>query len=362
MYSIKPGTDTTLVATLRDESGAPVPVADGSVVRLRFYDASGAVPLMAAVDGLPGHPRADWDLGVVAADFTAAQMDGIAGASAALVVSVAWAGETRKWRVWFAVDAAENRSALFPSRSAAIAKLRSGQLALAASLYSQLDKVSDDALWDALRAAEAHVARALTIPLEPTEIFPDPPTPAELDAIQGRPWRLEPGYDLPVDFFTQSVWGALKLRVRPIIDIHRIQMVYPNQGGVTFEIPVAWLRIAHKAGQIQVFPSAQVVSIPMSVFTLQAIGAGVTIPYMIRIRYTAGLENVERDYPDVLKLVLRSAVLSVLRDSFQPQSASISADGFSKSLSADIAKMGEDIEAQAAQLREQLLGPIWGVF
>src|SRR3546814_15149872 len=66
---------------------------------------------------------------------------------------------------------------------------------------------------------------------------------------------------------------------------------------------------------------------------MQALGGGRTIPFMIQLTYVAGLANAARDYPDLLDVIKKKAVLKIVQDRYLPQSGSISADGLSQSVS-----------------------------
>ncbi|MGR9108259.1 MAG: hypothetical protein ACU843_15165 [Gammaproteobacteria bacterium] len=253
-------------------------------------------------------------------------------------------------------------SSVFPGqRVDAIERLRLGPLAVASANYDFLKDLEEPYLWNKILAAEKEVERRLTIPLQPTEIFPDPPTSAELTALNGAPYIVEPGYDLPADFFGLEKWGALQLREKPVISVAWIKFVYPNQGGVQFEIPSNWIRLDNQYGMINLFPSALTTTTPLSVFVMQSFGAGHNVPLMIRVRYRAGLDFVTGSYPDIEDLVLRMAVLRILKDSLIGQSGSISADGLSESTSTDVQKIWDGYNLEIDKLREQLIGPVWSV-
>ncbi len=68
---------------------------------------------------------------------------------------------------------------------------------------------------------------------------------------------------------------------------------------------------------------------------MQALSGGRLIPFMIQLRYTSGLQNVFRDWPDLIDVIKKKAVLGIIKDSFLPSSGSISADGLSQSSSID---------------------------
>lgn len=246
------------------------------------------------------------------------------------------------------------------TREDAIERMRNGQLAAATANYD-ISGLDDDNLWRMYQAAEKQIQRRLTILLEPTEIFPANPTSQELDDIDGSPYIVEPGYDLPADFFSTQKWGILKLREKPVIEVISVRLIYPNQLGTTFEIPIGWVHIDKNAGILNIIPSASPATVPLSMFMIQSIGAGHNIPYMLKIRYRAGLETAAESYPEIEDLILRSAVLRIIKGSFPGQSGSISADGLSESSSIDIAKFQEAINDEVDDLRAQIIGPIWDV-
>lgn len=258
------------------------------------------------------------------------------------------------------IRAALQTSSLFV-RDIDVYELKNDQLAMAAATYGKLANVSDDSIWAKLVAAESDLSRRLGIPLSPIEIFHTQPTQLEIDALNGARYLVEPGYDMVPDFFSVGKYGYFTLRQTPVIDIHEIKFIYPNLGGQVFTVPPEWIKLDHKYGHVHLFPSAQSVSAPLAMVTLQAISAGVIVPHMIRVRYTAGLSNTSTLYPDIIDLVKRMAVLRMIHDAFVPQSESISADGLSQSNSADIAKMQEGIESQIANLKQSLVGMVWDV-
>jgi hypothetical protein len=261
------------------------------------------------------------------------------------------------------VDSLGMRSALFV-RDIVITSIRKSALALAAASHEQvasINAVDDDALWLKIKAAEADARGVLGIPLQPTEIFIEQPTQAEIDALNGKPYLVEPGYDLPPNFFAPGQFGTFRLRQKPVIAIHELKLIYPNQGGAVFTIPPDWIRLDNKNGDVRLFPSALSVTAPISLMTMQAISAGYTIPHMIRAHYTAGLTDTNPLYYAVVDVVKRMSVLKLLQDSFTPQSGSISVDGMSQSVSADVAKFQGDIDTALEKLKLQLAGPVWDV-
>jgi hypothetical protein len=286
---------------------------------------------------------------------------GVAGASYFLAAQVTTStGQILIEKMVLSVESGDEKSALF-IRAIDVEILRSGSLDLASATYAHLSALSDDTIWLKMVAAEAEVQRKLGVYLSPIEIFPSEPTPDELTALNGARYLVEPGYDLPPDFFAQGQFGFFTLRERPVISIAEIKLKYPNQGGASFTIPQEWIRLDNKYGQVSLFPSAISVTAPLSIFVMQAMGSGFNVPHMIRVRYTAGLSNTSEFFPDVVDLVRRVAVLRLLHDSVLPQSGSISGDGLSESISTDMDKLQGATDDMINTLKMQLVGPVFGV-
>lgn len=250
---------------------------------------------------------------------------------------------------------------IFTDKTEALAELREDRLVYAAETYLGGAMPSDAALWRKLLAAEAEAGRKLGVPLEPTLVLADEPSADELAALEGKPHIVEPGYDMAPDFFGSQAWGALMLRVRPVIAVESIRFIYPSMATTYFDIPPNWIRLDKKYGQLQIVPGPGANNAPIGIFTLQAIGSGVRIPHMVRVRYRAGIDCSLPENFDVVDLIMQMAVLRVLQDAFLPQSGSISADGLSQSVSTDMSKMRDDIDERLAELKQKLCGPIWGV-
>ena len=250
---------------------------------------------------------------------------------------------------------------IFTDKEAALEELRSDRMPSAAESYLGGRIPSDALLWRKLLAAEAEARRKLGVPLEPTLILPDEPTAAELEALAGKPYIVEPGYDMDADFFSQQSWGSLMLRVRPVIAIESIRFVYPSMGATFFDVPDNWIRLDKKYGQVQIVPGPGASSAPISIFSLQAVSSGSRVPHMIRARYTAGIDCNNPENFDVVDIIMQMAVLRVVQDSFTPQSGSISADGLSQSVSADLGKLQEGLDDRLDAMKQKLMGVVWGV-
>jgi hypothetical protein len=236
-------------------------------------------------------------------------------------------------------------SALFPNRFTAVKKLRTDRLMLAATASMPSVELSDDYLWDKLRAAESEIGHTLRVPLGPTTFFPEQPTQDQITALNGGAWAIDPGYDYdPQAFGYGDKWGMLKLKNKPLISVSRVRFAYPGGSGSSYDLPLDWLRMDRKYGTVQFVPSSTAFVAPLNAFVMQAIGNGRVIPLAIQVTYVAGLANAAADYPELLDVVMKKASLKILEDAFLPQSGSISADGLSQSMSTDMEKHHDIID------------------
>jgi hypothetical protein len=243
----------------------------------------------------------------------------------------------------------------------ALDELKSDRLVHAAGTYLGGVLPSDPALTRKLYAAEAEASRKLGVPLEETMIFADEPTADELSVLDGMPYKVEPGYDLPADFFGRQSWGFLALRVRPVIDVESIRFVYPSVDQTLYTVPKNWIRVDKKYGQLHIIPGPGAGNMPVSIFMIQAVSGGTNVPHAIRVKYRAGLDCSLPENGDVVDLVMQMAVLRVVQDAFSPSSGSISADGLSQSVSVDVGKLQDDIDNRIGRLKESIKGLVWGV-
>lgn len=225
----------------------------------------------------------------------------------------------------------------FPSIVGALASLRRDRLLSVSQQFFPGTTLADDYLLSKLTASTALIQRQLRVYLSPTEILPNTADQSEIDALTaaGNTVALEPAYDYNPDIFQGNTWGFQPLRSRPIIAVHSMRFVYPTPGNTLFDIPSAWIRLDKKYGTLNLLPVQTATMLPLNAFILSALGGGRTVPNFIEIRYRAGLENVGRDWPDILDIVLKSTVLSIVEDMFVPssRSESTSADGLSQSAS-----------------------------
>lgn len=243
-------------------------------------------------------------------------------------------------------------------KATAVADLRADRLTQLAAQQRPAQATSDDYLWGKLRAAEADAERHLRVYLTPTEIVPMGTPQSELDALEAAGARVveEPGYDYDPDLFRGNSWGLIELRQKPIIKVHSIVFNYPEITSRIWTVPNDWIRPDKKYGRINLVPTNAVMTVPLQSYVLSALGGGRSVPLMMQVRYTAGLANVERDYPDLLDLVKKMAVLAVVDDKLMPQSGSVSADGLSQSISFDADKYRDAIDKKLDTLRQAIHG------
>lgn len=235
---------------------------------------------------------------------------------------------------------------IFTNRVAAINELRTERLVMAAVGALPSVELTDDYIWSKLLSSEREIARRLRVHLEPTKIVPDDAPQSELDALDdaGVKWAQEPAYDYSTDFFIGDRWGYIMAQNKPIISVESLVFVYPSAMNSVFTIPPEWIRMDRRAGQIRLVPATQAFAAPLGAFLMQALSGGRMIPFMIQLRYTAGLKNVISEWPDLVDVIKKKAVAGMISDAFLPQSGSISADGLSQSLSVDVEKYSDAID------------------
>lgn len=255
-------------------------------------------------------------------------------------------------------DVGPQGTAVFPSRAKVLDELRRDNLMIASQTYLSGVEMSDDYLFDKLRAAEAYVQHSLRCYLAPTVIIPDDAPQSEIDALEaaGTRYAQEAAYDYDPSFFSADNWGYIVAKSRPIISVESMRFHYPTPTRSIWEIPHEWIRLDRKYGHIRLIPQAMSVSVPVAGFIMNALGGGRPIPFMIQLRYTAGIKNINAEYPEIVTAIKRMAVLNVLKDSFTPQSGSISADGLSQSVSADMDKYSDSIDKALDTARDQIHG------
>lgn len=249
-------------------------------------------------------------------------------------------------------------SALFSNLALEVGLLRKDRLMLlASSILADAGALSEPYLLGKLKAAEADAERRLRVFFGPVTVFPRTPTDEEVDGLNGGRWAEEAPYDYEPGLWSSEDWGYLVLRQKPVVAIEEVKLAYPAPTTGFFTVPLDWLRVDKRVGHVRFVPTGSALSAgPLSAFLLSAMGGGRTIPQMIQIRYKAGLQNVAQDYPDLLDLVRKMAVVRVVQDAFLPQSGSISADGLSQSVSVDMDKYSAAVESGLDTLRESIHG------
>lgn len=255
-------------------------------------------------------------------------------------------------------DARVDGTAVFPNRLAAVDEIRRDQLMLAGQAFLSGVEINDDYIFEKLLAAESQAQHAVRCYLAPTVIIPDDAVQSEVDALEidGTRFAQEAAYDYDSDFFSGDKWGYIVTKSKPLVSVQSIKFAYPSPIGQVFELPHEWIRLDKKYGHIRIVPTALSASVPMAAFIMQSISGGRSIPFMIQLRYTAGIKDVHAEYPELVSAIKRLAVLNVLKDSFTPQSGSISADGLSQSVSADMDKYQDSVDKVFDSVRDAIHG------
>lgn len=235
---------------------------------------------------------------------------------------------------------------LFPDKATAVADLRAGALLLAARRVLPGIVLSDDYIYNKLLVAEKETSRILRVYFVPTIIVPDDAAQAELDALDaaGNAWAQEAAYDYDPDMWTPDRWGFIRTKWSPIISVQSIRLVYPSPTLTMFEIPHDWMRFDKKFGHIRMVPASAAFNAPLNAFLMQAMTGGRNVPFMVQVRYVTGLTDALKEWPDLVDVIKRKAMLKIVLDTFLPQSGSISADGLSQSMSMDLTKYGDAID------------------
>lgn len=245
--------------------------------------------------------------------------------------------------------------ALFHSLSDAVAELRADRLATPAFGGQTF---SEPHLERMVRSAEAQAERALRVFFGRVEVLPDDNDQATRDALDaaGTRWVEDPGYDLDPKFFQGDRWGFLALRHKPAISVTSFRFIYPHPYAGVFDVPADWIRLDKHYGHINLVPGTHSFTAPLSAWVMQVMGGGRTIPRMLQLRYSAGIVNPDRDYPELADLVLQMAALETLKAMMPPSSGSISADGLSQSRNITLGDFQSDIDTRTERLRQAIHG------
>ncbi|EJG5414263.1 hypothetical protein NAD41_000864 [Salmonella enterica] len=229
-------------------------------------------------------------------------------------------------------------------KDVAVAEMRDNQLLVAASGAMREVKLTDDYIWQKLRAAESEIAHKLRILLTPHQVFPNEPTADEIAALNGMPYLVETPYDYSPHMYDRDKWGYFVTRQRPIISVQRLRFVLPSQDSQYFDIPLDWLKLDEKYGHVRLLPSTNASLVTSSMLGFTALTWQSIIPNMLNLTYQAGIKDAWEDYPELIDAIKKMAVVKIITDLFLPQSGSISADGLSESMSTDVTKYQEQID------------------
>lgn len=247
--------------------------------------------------------------------------------------------------------------ALFADPAVAAAAL-AAQWAGALEAYLPAEARTPEAFEQKLRAAEAEAERQLRVSFGPVVVLPEEAADAEIQALEaaGTRYRLEAAYDFEPAFWQGDRWGFIDLKQSPVISVEAIRFAYPDPLGSVFDVPIEWVRLDRKYGHVRLVPAAKQFTAPLSAFVMQALGAGRLVPFMVQVRYTAGIADAATDFPDLVDMVKKMAVLSLLQSAFLPSSGSISADGLSQSLGVDVKGWHDGIDRKMSELRDAIHG------
>ena len=243
-----------------------------------------------------------------------------------------------------------------------VKRIRDDRLMRIAGTIGKKTVLSDGYIRDQLLAAERQVERELRVFIVPREIIPvgTPMSEVQELAARGCPMVEEPGYPYDTNLFQGM---DLETRNRPIINIYRLWYTYQgeatpigNATQVLYDIPQDWIQVDRKYGCINLLPSSTFTNLPLNTWLLSVLGSGRDIPFGLKLRYSAGLSDALNEYPDLVQLILRRTVISIMDDSFLPQSGSTSIDGMSQSVSRNVDMYREATEKTLAKIAESIRG------
>lgn len=338
MTTIIAGSPANITVTVQTD-GAPVPVS--GAVTARVFSMDGRQELVGSQPVAEDATGADWPSGRVIVTLDAQSTALLEPGDAMLVL----AGDfgIKRFRLVVETLFAPTRTSLF-IKDIVIDELRQDRLMAAAAGVLQDVKVSDNYLWDKIRAAESELSHTLRVPLVPTRFFPVAPSQEQIDALNGMAWAVEVGNDYSPDMWSGDKWGFIVARERPIVSIEKVTFMYPGGTFGVVDIPLDWINVDAKYGHVRIVPTTSVVYQGVAGAVMMAGIGGRIIPSMIQMEYTAGLTDVANTYPELLDCIKKKAVLKVVADAYLPQSGSISADGLSQSLSVDMDKYHDAID------------------
>lgn len=339
------GQDSTVQVALTLK-GSPVNVSAATSIVGTIYNYKTGKALSVGIAANSADIGAGWAGGVVVLVIPADQTLALPDIGVRLRIVVTSSSGTQFHQdVAVAVEAATDGISSLFIKELVVADIRADQLVMSAGSIFPSVKVSDDYIWRQVRSAESALSHTLRVKFEPTAFFPSQPSADELAALpNGMPWAIDPGYDFEPDFFSPDKWGFIKTRDKPLISVTSIRFAYPSSVKNFYDIPHEWVRFDPKYGHIRLVPTSGGYTAPMMVYMRQAIGGGSSVPFMIEVRYIAGLTDIPKNYPEILEAVKKMAVLKMLQDAYLPQSGSISADGLSQSVSVDMDKYHSNVD------------------
>ncbi len=222
-----------------------------------------------------------------------------------------------------------------------------------------VDNLTDSVIWENMVAAEHEAERELRTFFAPTHVIPDSAKKAEIDALiaAGEPFAIEDDYDFDPTHWDSVAWGYLVLRQSPVITIDSVKISYPSPTQTILTVPQEWLQLDYKYGHLRFVPAGVMMGLgPMTSFLMSTMASGRTLPGSLQIRYTAGIADVKTEYPDLINLVKRMALLRILKNALLPQSGSISSDGLSQSVGIDVSKWQDDVDKDLNRYLDQIKG------
>lgn len=343
MTTILAGQPAQFTVTVQVD-GAAVAIATGSTVSAQLFSIDGLQSLTPSEPCSSTGPGANWAAGVVAVSFTSNDTASLTTGPAMLVLTSSSPAFVKRFQVNVETAAGPTRSTLF-IKDIIVEELRADRLMIASQNFFAGVTLSDDFLWGKVLAAESEIKHTLRVPLVATQFFAVPPATSDLAALPpGMPWDIDPAYDYDPEFFQGDKWGYIVTRQKPVQSVQRIRFAYPAPSDQFFDIPLDWIRLDQKYGHIRLVPATSAFSAPLGAFMMQALGGGRTIPFMMQVNYVAGIANAATDYPELLDVIKKLAVLKAVEDGFLPQSGSINADGLSQSMSVDMDKYRDMID------------------
>lgn len=319
--------------------GAPIPVS--GTINASIFNMTGRTELVPAQPLASDAPGANWPAGIVAVELTDQQTANLPTGDAMLVLTGDFG--IRRYRLTVETLAAPTRTSLF-IKDIIVGDMRQEQLMAAAAGVLQDVTISDNYIWNKVRAAESEISHRLRVPLVPTRFFPVSPSQEQIDALDGMAWAVEVGHDYMPDMFERNKWGFIVTRQRPVISVEKLRFAMPSADGSYFDIPKEWIRIDAKYGHLRILPTTNAYLVTTGIMGMTALTWQSVIPNMIQLEYTAGLTDVENTYPELLDAIKKQAIVKIVTEAFLPQSGSISADGLSQSLSVDVAKYQESVD------------------